>query len=140
MNALQWLVMIGGYLHFTLLPVGAMVPFKLDFRGELRKVNPLLRELVWEYYVFIAQSIVAFGILSIAFADVLVSNDSLGRALCAFIGIFWTLRLVIALFVFNAKPQMTHWFFRAGYHVLTAVFIYLAVVYSTASVMSFLAD
>jgi hypothetical protein len=43
--------------------------------------------------------------------------------------LFWITRLAIQLFVFNARDYLTNWFFRVGYHALTLVFTYHAVVY-----------
>ena len=42
----------------------------------------------------------------------------------AFIAIFWGVRLVVQLFVFDASEFLTTWYFKLGYHVLTATFIY----------------
>jgi hypothetical protein len=129
MNTWERLIVLGGILHFALLSAGAMVPFKLDFRGELKKVNSMLRELVWVYYVFIAFSIVGFGVLSVTMASALASGSTLARAVCGFISLFWITRLAIQLFVFHAKDHLTNWFFRTGYHALTLVFCYHAVIY-----------
>ena len=123
------LILVGGILHFGMLTAGAMVPFKLDFRGELKKVNALLRELVWVYYAFIAFSIIGFGVLSVTMADTLTDGSILARAVCGFISLFWITRLAIQLFVFHAKNHLTNWFLRAGYHALTFVFSYHALVY-----------
>ncbi len=129
MNIWERLIVIGGILHFALLSAGALVPFKLDFRGELQKVNSMLRELVWVYYAFIAFSIVGFGVLSVTLSTTLANGSILARAVCGFISLFWITRLAIQLFVFHAKDHLTNWFLRAGYHALTLVFSYHAVVY-----------
>ena len=129
MNIWERLILVGGILHFTLLAAGALVPFKLDFRGELKKVNSMLRELVWVYYVFIAFSIIGFGVLSVMLPEILANGSTLARAVCGFIALFWSTRLAIQLFVFDATAHLTNWFLRFGYHALTLVFAYHAVVY-----------
>lgn len=133
MTTLSLLLFVGGWLHFSLLPAGMLVPFELNFRRELNKVDPLLRQLVWVYYVFIALSIIGFGIVSIGFAGTLAEQTPLARAVCAFIALFWITRLVIQLFVFDAKPHLRTRLLRVGYHALTLVFTYHAVVYSLAA-------
>src|SRR5262245_42479240 len=90
MSLWSTLIFVGGILHFCLLSAGAMVPGKLDFRGELSKVKPMLRELVWTYYVFIALCIVGFAVLSVAMPVTLASGSPLSRAVCGFIAAFWT--------------------------------------------------
>lgn len=133
MNNLELLIFIGGLLHFSLLAAGAVVPFVLDFRGELAKVDKMLRQLVWVYAFYIVMMLVAFGIVSVTFAATLAGGAPLARFVCGYIAIFWIVRLVIQLFVFDAKPHMTHWFFKLGYHALTVIFVYHAVVYSLAA-------
>ena len=129
MSNWERLIIIGGVLHLALLSAGALVPFKLDFRGELKKVNAMLRELVWVYYAFIAMTIVGFGVISISLASTLTSGSLLAKAVCGFISLFWITRLAIQLFVFHARDHLTNRFFRLGYHALTLVFTYHAVVY-----------
>ena len=129
MNVWEGLILVGGILHFGLLTAGSLVPFKLDFRGELKKVNSMLRELVWVYYAFIAFCIIGFGVVSVTMASTLVDGSILARAVCAFISLFWLTRLAIQLFVFRAGEYLTNWFLRIGYHGLTLVFCYHAVVY-----------
>ena len=41
---------------------------------------------------------------------------SLARALCTFLAVFWTLRLIVATFVFDLEPYLTTWYRRVGYH------------------------
>ena len=129
MSTFSFLVFIGGWLHFCLLPAGMLVPFELNFRRELAKVDPLLRQLVWVYYVFIALSIIGFGVVSISFSGALTDATPLARAVCGFIALFWTTRLAIQFFVFDAKPHLRTRLLRFGYNALTLIFAYHAVVY-----------
>ena len=134
MRIWEILVLAGGVLHFTLLAAGALVPFKLNFRAELKKVNPMLRELVWVYYIFIAITIIGFGVLSVTLPGILTSGAPLARAVCAFIAVFWATRLAIQLFIFDARPYLTSWALRWGYHMLTFVFAYHTIVYGLVAV------
>ena len=118
MNVLATLLVIGGVLHLGTLSAGALVPRVLDFRGQLKNVSGLLRQLVWVYAVFIFLTVVAFGAVSVTFAETLAGGTPLARAICGFIAVFWTARLVIQFFVFDAKPYLRNWFLKAGYHVL----------------------
>lgn len=114
MTTLQWFVFFAGITHFGILLAGALVPVVLDFRGQLSKVSPLLRHLVWVYAVFIFMCVIGFGLLSVLFAVPLTDGTALARAVCGFIALFWTVRLGIQLFLFDAKPYLTHWFFETG--------------------------
>jgi hypothetical protein len=52
----------------------------------------------------------------------------------SFIALFWTARLFIQFFVFDAKPFLTSTFLKVGYHGLTLVFLYQAVVLFWAAI------
>ena len=56
---LTTLLCIGGLMHFGILIASALVPRVLDWRSELRKLNPLTRQLVWVHGVFIVLTIIA---------------------------------------------------------------------------------
>jgi hypothetical protein len=127
------LIVAGGICHFGILIASALVPKVLDWRTQLRLLSPLCRHVVWTHGAFIVLVIIGFGALSVACASDLAAGTMLARGVCAFIGIFWMSRLVIQLFVFNAKPFLTTWFLTIGYHGLTLVFIFLAGVYFAAA-------
>ena len=57
-------------------------------------------------------------------------GGGLARALCVFLALFWTIRLIAATFVFDVRPYLTNNLWRLGYHATNIVFIYLPVVYA----------
>jgi hypothetical protein len=130
---LQNLIFVGGALHFGILLASAMVPQVLDWKGSLRNLDLLSRQLIWVHGAFIVLVIVAFGLLSLMFSRELASGTPLARALCAFIAIFWTARLIVQFFVFDAKAFLKNVFLKTGYHGLTLVFAYHGIVYSLAA-------
>ena len=67
------------------------------------------------------------------FADTLAAGGTLARALCVFFAIFWTLRLIVATFVFDVRPYLTNGYRRLGYHATNVVFAYLPIVYVLAA-------
>lgn len=130
---LELLIFIGGILHFGILLASAMVPKVLDWKASLDKLDGLSRQLVWVHGVFIVLVIVGFGLLSILFAGELVTGTPLARGVCIFIALFWAARLIVQFFVFEAEPYLKSTLLKAGYHGLTVVFVYHAVVYSLAA-------
>jgi hypothetical protein len=70
----------------------------------------------------------------VAFADTLASGGPLARALCAFLAVFWTMRLMLGAFVFDLRPYLTSLPRRIGYQVLNLAFAYLPIVYATAAI------
>jgi len=132
---LELLIVVGGILHFGILIASALVPKVLDWKTSLGKLDGLSRELVWVHGLFIVFVIVGFGVLSVLCASELTGGTLLGRAMCAFIAFFWAARLVVQFFVFDATPYLKNAFLKLGYHGLTVVFSYLAVVYSLAALV-----
>lgn len=130
---LKLLILIGGVLHFGILLASACVPGVLDWRKELAKLAPLSRQLVWVHGAFIVLVIVGFGLLSVSAPGDLAAGTLLARGVCLFVAIFWSARLAVQFFVFDAKPYIKNALLRVGCHGLTAVFAYLAMVYGVAA-------
>jgi hypothetical protein len=135
MMNLEFLVLLGGILHFGILIASSLVPKVLDWRASLEKLDGLSRQLVWVHGAFIVLVIIGFGLLSVLFANDLVNGTPLARAVCLFIALFWAARLIVQFFVFDAKPYLKTPILKAGYHGLTFVFVYHAVVYSLAAIL-----
>lgn len=133
MTLLKISLRLAGATHFGILIASAITPGTLDWRGALASLPPLLRQLFWVYGIFIAFVIAAFGALTLLHADALAAGDPLARGLCGFIAIFWLGRLGVQFFVFDARPFLTNWFLKLGYHTLTVAFAFLGVVYAVAA-------
>jgi hypothetical protein len=129
-NSAENLLRLGGVLHFLILFASALVPRVLNWKTELASLHPFLRRLFWVYGVFIVLTIVGFGAISMTCAEELAGGSLLARSFCAFVAVFWAVRLAVQFFVFDARPFLTHWFLRAGYHGLTALFLALIAIYA----------
>ena len=132
---LELLVFIGGLLHFGILLASANVPKVLDWKASLGKLDDLSRQLIWVHGAFIVLVIIGFGVLSVGFAAGLTAGTPLARGVCLFIALFWTARLGVQFFIFDATPFLTTRLLRLGYHGLSCVFAYHAVVYTLAAVL-----
>jgi hypothetical protein len=127
------LLQIAGVMHLGLMCAGLLMPKVVNMRAHLAGLPPFIRQLFWVYYTFIALCLVSFSVITIVFAETLASGGTLARALCVFFAIFWTLRLLVATFVFDMRPYLTDGYRRFGYHVLNVVFAYLPIVYLLAA-------
>lgn len=130
---LELLIFAGGLLHFGILLASALVPRVLDWKAALRPLDGLCRQIVWVHGAFIVLVIVGFGAISVALPAELAAGTLLARYMCGFIALFWSARLAVQFFVFDAKPYLKTRALRAGYHALTLVFLFHAVVYSVAA-------
>ena len=133
MNLLENFLRFAGLLHFGLLVASFSTPHALDWRRNLADLHPFLRRLFWVYGAFIVLVIIGFGAITLVHAGELASGTALARFLCGFIAVFWLARLCVQLFVFDARPFLTNWFYRIGYHSLTFVFLYFTTVYALAA-------
>jgi hypothetical protein len=130
---LTLLLQVAAVLHVGLMCAGLLMPQVVDMRAHLEAVPAFIRRLFWVYYTFIALSLLGFSAITFAFADTLAAGGGLARALCAFLAVFWTVRLIAATFVFDMRPYLTTGFRRLGYHILNVVFAYLPIVYALAA-------
>lgn len=133
MKSLITALYLGGATHFGILIASALAPRALDWRKNLAPLPRLLRQMFWVYGGFIVLMIVAFGTLTLFHAESLAGGSPLARGVCAMIAVFWAARLAVQFFVFDAKPFLTNWFYKTGYHGLTIVFIVLVFIYGWAA-------
>lgn len=129
MPGLEIMLIVAGLLHFTLLWPALLVPKVLNWRRELAHVSGTSRQVIWIHGGFIVLVNLSFGAISIAMAPALASGEPLARAMCGMIAIYWTSRLVLQLAVFEARDLLTAWWLKLGYHGLTLMFVYFAIVY-----------
>src|SRR5436190_8267372 len=97
---------IAGILHLGLICAGAMMPGVVGMRSNLAALPPFIRQLFWVYYSFIGLCLVSFGMITVALAPALAAGGSLARALCIFLAVFWTRRLIAATFIFDMRPYL----------------------------------
>jgi hypothetical protein len=130
--SLTHLIFLAGLGQLTILIASALVPFRLKWREELRGLPRLHRQMHWVYGGYIVLSIIAFAMLSIFNARELASGSGLARGACAYVAVFWGIRLALQA-VFDMKEYLITWWTKAGYSVLTLMFAAFTFVYSWAA-------
>ena len=133
MSILETLIFISGILHLGTLNGSAQEPKELKFKEELPKVAPLMRHWILGAGAYVVLNLIAFGVISLTLSKELASGSPLARAFCGYVAIFWSFRLVVQFFVFDAKPYLRNWFLTLGYHGLTLVFTWHTLVYGCAA-------
>jgi hypothetical protein len=121
-------------LQFSILIASALVPRVLDWRRNLAGLDPFLRRLFWVYGIFIVLVITGFAALTLFHADSIAAGEPVARSLSAFITIFWLVRLVIQIAVFDPRAFLGTWFYKAGYQGLTVIFALLVLIYGWATI------
>ena len=126
---LEHFIFAGGIIQLGILIGSATVPGVLRWADELKAVSLVSRQLIWVHGAFIVLVIIGFGMLAILFPKELAAGAPMSRGVCAFIGLFWLVRLLLQFVLFDPKPLLTSVYLRCGYHGLTIAFTYLAAVF-----------
>lgn len=128
-------IFFAGLAQLCILMASALVPFRLNWRTELSGLSRLHRQMYWVYGGYVVLAIIAFALISIVNSRELASGSGLARGVCAYIAIFWGIRVGLQT-VFDAKEHLTTWWLIAGYHTLTVMFALLTVIYGWTAVAS----
>jgi hypothetical protein len=131
-HSLTHLIFLAGLGQLTILIASALVPFLLNWRAELRDLSRLHRQMYWVYGGYVVLSIIAFAILSILNPGELASGSGLARGFCAYVAVFWGIRLALQA-VFEVKQYLNTWWIKAAYSALTLMFAAFTIVYSWAA-------
>ena len=129
---LPTLIFAAGIGQLGVLAAGALVPFRLGWRTTLGGLPALHRQMYWVYGGYVVLAIITFGLLSLFHARELAAGSGLARTLCGYVAVFWGVRLALQG-VFDVKPYLTTWWLRAGYHLLTVLFLTFTLVYGYAA-------
>lgn len=127
----EWLLFLAGAGQLSVLVASSLVPLRLDWRNRLAELPPLVRQLYWVYGAYTVMSIIMLGLICLTCSTDLASGTRLAKALCLYGAIFWGLRLALQT-VLDAKPFLTTWWLRAGYHLLTWLFAAFTSIYTIA--------
>ena len=130
---MKLLLQLAGAVQLLILTASALTPRVLDWRKNLAALNPFLRKLFWVYGIFIVMVIIAFATLTFRHADAMAAREPVARSVCVFIAVFWGARLFVQFAIFDVRPFLTNWIYRAGYHALTFTFAFLVLVYGKAA-------
>jgi hypothetical protein len=125
-------ITLAGVGQLAVLIASALVPIRLNWRRELSCLSPLHRQMYWVYGGYVVLAIVAFGLISLFNAEELAGGGRLARGVCGYIAVFWFIRLILQG-VLNVKEHLATWWLKAGYHLLTAMFLCFALIYGYAS-------
>jgi hypothetical protein len=131
---MKTLLQLAAALQLSILVASALVPRVLDWRSNLAVLHPFLRRLFWVYGSFIVYVIIGFALLTFRHAGAMAAGEPVARSLCLFVAIFWAARLVVQFAVFDARPFLTSWFYKLGYHGLTIIFAVLVLLYGWAAI------
>ena len=121
-----WLAGIG---HFCVLIASFQVPRRLGWKEDLAKLTPFNRKLMWVHGGFAVLTIIAFGLLTLVLHNDMLHGDRAALGLAAFIGVYWSVRIVVDFTYYDHKDWPRGRGFFIGHVLLTLLFAFLAVTY-----------
>jgi hypothetical protein len=131
---LPTLILIAGAGQISVLAASALVPLRLKWRDAFASLPRLHRQMYWVYGGYVVLSIIAFGVICLTNAYELASGSRLARSLCAYMAVFWGIRLSLQA-VFDVKEYLTAWWLIAGEMILTLLFFYFTAVFAAAAIL-----
>jgi hypothetical protein len=121
-----WLTGVG---HFAILIASFQVPSRLNWKEDLQLLRPFNRKLLWVQSGFTVLTIIAFGVLTLALHHELLRGDRAALGVAAFIGIYWTVRILVDALYFSHSDWPAGKQFVVGHFLLTSLFSFLAASY-----------
>ncbi len=108
MNHLIPLLWIAGIVQLSDVFANVAVPAKIGSRENLARVSPIIRQIFWSHWFFIAFVLLLFSALCFLFAPFLAGGTPAGRFLSGALAVFWLLRTLVQLFWFDAEFRRRH--------------------------------
>jgi hypothetical protein len=130
---LSTMIAWAGAGQLCVLVASILVPIRLEWRTRLADLPPLVRQLFWVYGGYVVLSIISLGTICLMCSNELASGTGLGRAVCTYAALFWGIRLSLQPF-FDARPFLTTWWLRGGYHLLSVLFATFTLILGWAAV------
>src|SRR4029078_1117153 len=130
------LIVLAGLAHFGILIASFAAPRLLDWNHSLAPLRKFNRQVIWTHGVYLAGTILAFGLLSVFAPALLTDGTPLARFVCGFIALFWGGRLFSQCFIYDSREYMTTAPLRFGYFAMTPVFAFMTAVYCWVAVAS----
>lgn len=130
MRTLTTLVVAAGWLQLSMAALNFALPKLFNYRENLPRLSPIVRQIFVVHSVYIFLVLVIFGLLCVLYPVEMISGQPMARFLNLSLAIFWLLRLGIQLLYYDAETL--------SHHPKAAAALTLSVVY-LASIFGFLA-
>ncbi len=120
--------------QIALAALSLCLPRILNWKPDIDRMSPLVRDVFAIHSWFIALTLVIWGVLTWVFAGEFAhAPTALSRWLCAVIGIFWGVRCILQWTHYSpshwrgqAGRTVIHWTLFLGYAAWTAVYFIAA--------------
>jgi hypothetical protein len=129
-RALLQLLWIAAFVQVVIASANLFLPAKLNYRDNLSRVSPVIRQIFVVHSVYIVGVVLLFAAVTFGFAGDLASGRGLGRFLAAAIAVFWLIRAPVQLLYYDPALRREN---RWADVAFTAGALFLAATYGAAS-------
>jgi hypothetical protein len=130
MRSILLLLWLAGFVQIAIATANLFIPKKLNYRENLSRVTPIIRQIFVVHSVYIVGVVLLFAFVTFGFAAELASGRGLGRFLAAAMAAFWLCRAPVQLLYYDASLRRTN---RAGDVAFTLAALFLTITYGAAA-------
>jgi hypothetical protein len=128
----DFLLKLAGLAQVALVAGSFAIPKVLNWKNELAKVQPLIKQMFWTYAAYILVINLSFGLLSLCDAKELVNGSVLALLITGFIALYWISRVLTQFLYFDRSNFPAGKWNKLAEVLLVMLFIFLSIIYSTA--------
>ncbi len=135
---IQTFICLAGLAQIGLVAGSLAIPRILNWRLELAKTQPLIKQMFWTYAAYILVINLCFGLLSAFDYRELTNGSHMAMLVTGFIAAYWISRVLIQFLYFDRTNFPTGRMHKWGEAVLVTLFIFLSLVYSWACYLNYM--
>lgn len=129
-------IRIAGLGLLVLVLASPAIPRVLRWRERTAQLQPLTRQVFWTYATYTWFTNIWFTLIALLLAHQLVEKTALAAAVTAFIAAYWIGRIAVQFLYFDRSDMPTVPFATVAETALIALFIYLALTFSFATLVN----
>ena len=133
----QELIWYAGLAQIALVLGTLAVPAILNWKLELAKVQPLIKQMFWVYAAYIMVINLCFGLVSVFDYRELTNHSHLSVLVTGFIAVYWISRVFIQFLYFDRAYFPNGKWHQLGEAALVSLFVFLSIVYSYAAYLNY---
>jgi hypothetical protein len=130
------LIILAGVGQLCVVIGSLAIPKILDWRRELRRLEPLTRQVFWTYAGYIVATNLFFAFVSMLASGSLIDHSRLAAALTTFMALYWAGRLAIQFLFFHRSGGRQTLPFRIAEGLLVCAFAGFAGIYAYAAMVN----
>lgn len=117
-----------GLLLMLLAWVHILFPRYFNWKEELKNLSLINKQMMTVHTFFIALTVFLMGLLCFTHSEALIDTE-LGKTISLGLGIFWSIRLFMQLFVYSKKLWLGKTFETSVHIFFTLVWLYMSIVF-----------